>query len=349
MHFCGRGRFFMLVVAAFFLFTACSGNPTPADVAFAYSQQMRLSDFSDRIAGAPAFNGSFGSSNNSAAHGQNKSTAHGQGIAAQPPTTGIVQMYRELPDPAQAVSKEVPLPGGSDHTESVDSKTVDFADADSARLASKAATRLASEPVNCLEEKCVALTFDDGPAPTTTPKLLDILASEGVPATFFVLGAQVQKYPEIVERAANEGHEIGSHTWKHARLTLLPSKAVKKDLDKTNRMIKNAIGTAPMLLRPPYGSTNKKVAKVAKQAGLAVILWDVDSRDWEHRNPKKTVKEAKAARDGSIILLHDIHDSTITAVPDVIKALRKQGFTFVTVSDLVSDAKPGESYFRASH
>src|SRR5690625_6743470 len=110
-------------------------------------------------------------------------------------------------------------------------------------------------------------------------------------------------------------------------------------------MIEKAVGTAPTLLRPPYGSTNKTVAKVAKQTGLAVILWDVDSRDWEHRNPKKTVKEAKAARNGSIVLLHDIHDSTITAVPDVIKELRKQGFTFVTVSDLVSDEKPGESIF----
>ena len=346
MHFWGRGRFFLLVVAAFFLFTACSGNATTADVAFAYSQQMRLSDFSDRIAGAPAFNRSFGSSNNSAARGQNKSTAHGQGIAAQSPATGIVQMYRELPDPAQAVKREIPLPGGSDHTESVDSKSADFAGTDS--KPARDYEFKGSEAVDCREEKCVALTFDDGPAPTTTPKLLDILASEGVPATFFVLGTQVQKYPEIVERAANQGHEIGSHTWEHARLTLLPSKAVTKDLDKTNRMIKKAIGTAPMLLRPPYGSTNKTVAKVAKQTGLAVILWDVDSRDWEHRNPKKTVKEAKAARDGSIILLHDIHDATVAAMPDVITVLRKQGFTFVTVSELVSDAKPGESYFRAS-
>lgn len=319
MHFWGRGRFFLIVVAAFFLFTACSGNATPA-----------------------TFVSSFTSISSATSTPRN---SPGANFAAQPPATGIVQMYREIPEPAQPVKREVPLPSRSGHTETVNSKSADFAGTESEPgrdFASKS-----SEAVDCSEEKCVALTFDDGPAPTTTPKLLDILAREEVPATFFVLGSQVEKYPEIVKRAALESHEIGNHTWKHDRLTSLPSKAARKDLDKTNRMIEKASGTAPTLLRPPYGSTNKKVAKVAKQSGLAVILWDVDSRDWEHRDPKKTVKEANAAQDGSIILLHDIHDSTIGAVPNVIKALRKQGFSFVTVSDLVAGAKPGESHFRA--
>ncbi len=341
MHFWGRGRFFLIVVAAFFLFTACSGNATPA-----------------------TFVSSFTSISSATSTPRN---SPGANFAAQPPATGIVQMYREIPEPAQPVKREVPLPSRSGHTETVNSKSADFAGTDAepgrdfaskssvpgrdfASMGSEAGRDFASqgsEAVDCSEEKCVALTFDDGPAPTTTPKLLDILAREEVPATFFVLGSQVEKYPEIVKRAALEGHEIGNHTWKHDRLTSLPSKAARKDLDKTNRMIEKASGTAPTLLRPPYGSTNKKVAKVAKQSGLAVILWDVDSRDWEHRDPKKTVKEANAAQDGSIILLHDIHASTIGAVPNVIKALRKQGFSFVTVSDLVAGAKPGESHFRA--
>lgn len=206
----------------------------------------------------------------------------------------------------------------------------------------------AQEPasVDCTKEKCIALTFDDGPSSKNTPKLLDILAKEEVPVTFFVLGTQAKAFPKIVARAAEEGHEIASHTWKHANLTTLSGKALKKDLNDSNKAISKAIGTAPHLVRPPYGATNSDVSKAAKAQGLALVMWDIDTLDWQHRDPKKTLKNAKDAKAGSIVLMHDIHSTTVEAVPKVIKALRKEGFTFVTVSQLVGETKPGESYFR---
>lgn len=200
--------------------------------------------------------------------------------------------------------------------------------------------------VDCSKEKCVALTFDDGPSSKNTPKLLDILAKEQVPVTFFVLGTQAKAFPDIVARAREEGHEIASHTWKHANLTSLSGKALNKDLADSNRAIKSALGSTPNLMRPPYGATNKDVSKAAKKAGLALVMWDIDTLDWQHRDAKKTVKHAKEATAGSIILMHDIHETTVEAAPKVIKSLRKEGFTFVTVSQLIGETEPGESYFR---
>lgn len=202
--------------------------------------------------------------------------------------------------------------------------------------------------IDCEKEKCVALTFDDGPSAKTTSKLLDILEREEVPATFFVLGTQAKAFPEIVARAHEDGHEIGSHTWKHANLTSLSGKALKKDLATANKAIKKATGVEPHLMRPPYGALDAAVAKAAKKADLALILWDVDTLDWDHRDAKKTVKSMKDVSAGSIVLMHDIHETTIDAVPQVIKKLRKAGFTPVTVSQLLGDTKPGESYFRGS-
>lgn len=205
-----------------------------------------------------------------------------------------------------------------------------------------------NEEVDCEKEKCVALTFDDGPSSKNTPKLLDILAKEDVPATFFVLGTQAKAFPDIVARAAEEGHEIASHTWQHSNLTSLSGKALEKDLTKANKAIKKAFGTTPHLLRPPYGASNGEVAKVAKKKKLALVFWDVDTLDWQHRDPKKTVKHAREAKKGSIVLMHDVHATTVEAVPGVIKSLRKEGFTFVTVSQLMGEMQPGESYFRKS-
>lgn len=202
--------------------------------------------------------------------------------------------------------------------------------------------------VDCSAVSCVALTFDDGPSGATTPRLLDMLADADVPATFFMLGSQAQAFPNIVSDIAAAGHELGNHTWSHPDLTGLSPAEINAQLTDTNETIAEITGITPKVMRPPYGAKNDAVAQAAKDAGLAEILWNVDTRDWEHHSPAKTVAEASQAAPGSIILMHDIHSTTVDAVPDVISALKSKGFTFVTVSTLLGNPEPGSTHFSRS-
>lgn len=203
------------------------------------------------------------------------------------------------------------------------------------------------ETVDCRKSKCVALTFDDGPGPFTT-KLLDHLRKADVPATFFMLGQQVELYPKITRAVAAAGHEIGVHTWDHRMLTRLDTQQVRREITSSIKVVKQVTGKRPRLLRPPYGATDRAVAAEAKRAKVAQVLWDVDTLDWKTRSAKKTIKATlKDTRRGSIVLLHDIHSTTVAAVPGIIEGLRAKGYTFVTVSQLLGKAKPGRVYSRA--
>jgi peptidoglycan-N-acetylglucosamine deacetylase len=188
----------------------------------------------------------------------------------------------------------------------------------------------------------IALTFDDGPNDKLTPKLLDLLAAHHIKATFFVLGELVTTYPEIVQRAAREGHEIGNHSWSHPNLAKLSDEGVRQQLQKTDDAIKAATGTRPTLMRPPYGNlTARQKRWVHDDFGYKIILWDVDPLDWRRPGPKvvcsRIVKETRA---GSIILSHDIHPGTIEAMPATLEQLQAKGFKFVTVSELIAMATP---------
>jgi peptidoglycan-N-acetylglucosamine deacetylase len=199
--------------------------------------------------------------------------------------------------------------------------------------------------VNCAKLKCVALTFDDGPGPYTT-KLLGYLKDKQAPATFFMLGQQVDTYPKIAKAVAQAGHEIGVHTWDHRSLSQLTAAQIDTELSSTVNILRTDAGVSATLLRPPYGAMNTTVKTEAKKAGLAVILWNVDTLDWKTRNTEKTVASAlKDTRRGSIILLHDIHKTSVAAVPAIIDGLRAQGYTFVTVTDLLGNPQPGQKYF----
>jgi peptidoglycan/xylan/chitin deacetylase (PgdA/CDA1 family) len=188
-------------------------------------------------------------------------------------------------------------------------------------------------PLNDGTNKYIAFTFDDGPSPATTPRLLDILARENVPATFFVLGNLTTRNPQIVARAAAAGHVIGSHSWAHANLGRMSSGSIVSDLTKTSNAIKAATGAAPTLLRPPYGATSRTLQN---SAGLPLILWSVDTRDWESRNTNSIYNVAvRNIRNGSIVLFHDIYPTTVAAVDRLIPALKKAGYTFVTVPELL--------------
>src|SRR5438309_1779459 len=188
----------------------------------------------------------------------------------------------------------------------------------------------------------IAMTFDDGPNATLTPKLLDILAAHQIKATFFVIGENVAEHPEIVARAAREGHEIGNHSWSHPNFGKMSDDGVRSQLQRTDDAIKSATGARPTLLRPPYGSiTAREKRWIHDQFGYQIILWDVDPYDWKRPGPSVVRNRIlKETRPGSIVLSHDIHPGTIEAMPSTFDALEAKGFKFLTVSELIHMATP---------
>lgn len=192
--------------------------------------------------------------------------------------------------------------------------------------------------------KYVALTFDDGPGPDT-PAILAELKKAGVPATFFVIGRNVQANPEVLRQVVAAGHEVGVHTWNHPDMTTLKPAQQKAEIDNTAGEIVAVAGTAGRLFRAPYGAVDPTVLKGAENAKLLSVLWDVDTQDWMGPSPDQIVQSAvSGAQPGSIILLHDgpgNRASTVAAVPRIIKELRAKGFEFATVGDLVISDPPG--------
>ncbi len=182
-------------------------------------------------------------------------------------------------------------------------------------------------------KKRVALTFDDGPDARVTPQILAILKKYDVKATFFMVGKNVSRNPATVEKVYADGHEIGNHTWNHPKLTTLTKVNVKQEVDRTSNAIYAAIGQYPTVFRPPYGATSEQVRSVMS---IPSILWSVDTLDWKHRNADKILAYVKASvKDGSIILMHDIHQSTANGLENVILYLQQQGYELVTVSEIL--------------
>ncbi len=200
---------------------------------------------------------------------------------------------------------------------------------------------------DCREVKCIALTFDAGPSEHSA-RLLDILKEKQVPATFFLLGERhIEKYPELVRRMADEGHEVASHTWDHKILTELSPERIREELRRPSEEIERLTGRRPTLMRPPQGRTNDTVHEISRELGLSEVLWSVTAKDYATTDPALITRRvlAQSSRDG-IILLHDIYDGTVPAVPGIIDALKERGFVFVTVPHLLAPGKaePGEVY-----
>lgn len=182
--------------------------------------------------------------------------------------------------------------------------------------------------------RVIALTFDDGPSAATTPRLLDILQGRGVKATFFVLGNLAERNPGIIQREAAEGHEVASHTPYHNQLTNLTYAQVRAEAVEMDRIFTEILGTVPPFTRPPYGAHNEVVRDALHQP---LITWSIDPRDWADRNAAVVCNRViSAAFDGAIILVHDIHATTVDAVPCIIDNLRAQGYEFLTVSELAA-------------
>jgi peptidoglycan-N-acetylglucosamine deacetylase len=188
----------------------------------------------------------------------------------------------------------------------------------------------------------IAMTFDDGPSAALTPKLLDILAAHHIKVTFFVLGEMVAEHPEILARAAREGHEIASHSWSHPNFAKMSQENIRSQLQRTDDQIKSATGKRPTLFRPPYGSiTEREKRWIHDEFGYDIILWDVDPLDWKRPGPAVVRNRIlKETRPGSIVLSHDIHPGTIEAMPSTFDELEAKGFKFVTVSELIDMATP---------
>ncbi|WP_433218777.1 polysaccharide deacetylase family protein [Microtetraspora malaysiensis] len=198
--------------------------------------------------------------------------------------------------------------------------------------------------ISCAHVKCVALTFDDGPG-NYTSHVLDVLAKHHARATFFLVGEMIHKDDgPVLRRMAADGHELGNHTWDHRDLTSLSDAALKHEIVRTERLVKEVTGVRMHALRPPYGSTDRRVAGEAKRLGLGQVLWAVDTLDWRDRVPKLVVQRSTAAKPGQIVLMHDIHKTTVEALPRLLNVFDKKGFTYVTVSELFGDLKPGKRY-----
>lgn len=199
-------------------------------------------------------------------------------------------------------------------------------------------------------KKLVAITFDDGPSPATTPHLLDILFEKDVPATFFMLGYMVRNNPDLAKRIDREYHVAASHTMYHQNLVRLSGGAAEADIKEARDIIRDQIGHDPKYTRPPYGNTNDIVRKVAN---TPIILWSVDTLDWQSKNPEAIVSTALSqVQDGAIILMHDIYPSTVEAVPTLIDKLRENGYEFATLEELADtrgvQLNNSEVYYRIS-
>lgn len=207
------------------------------------------------------------------------------------------------------------------------------------------AERTEADAVDCAVDKCVALTFDDGPGPFTD-RLLGVLADAGAKATFFMIGNKVAANPEGARRVAEAGMEIGNHTWEHPNMTTIPARFVPEQLSKAQDAIAAATGQTPTLWRPPGGLTDAAVNAVAAKEQLAGILWDVIPFDWinDSDTPATRYMLMTQIRPGSVVLFHDTYSSTVDLVYQFLPVLKANGYRLVTVSQLLGRRAPGSVY-----
>lgn len=184
--------------------------------------------------------------------------------------------------------------------------------------------------VDCGKVPCVALTFDDGPS-VHTNRLLDMLKKEDVKATFFVLGKSAKVQPNTILRQQKEGHNVANHSWNHKDLSKLSSSEIGHQINDTNDAITEITGEKVTYLRPPYGAMNNEVKRLAN---MPIILWTIDPLDWKDKNADIVAERMIKAKANGIVLAHDIHKSTVDAVPQVIKAFKKKGFHIVSLDKL---------------
>ena len=196
------------------------------------------------------------------------------------------------------------------------------------------------------ESKYVALTFDDGPHPGTTDRLLDGLRERGAHATFFLVGQEIAGREDLVRRMAAEGHQVGNHTWNHVRLSGRPAEETAGEVQRTQAALEELLGPGDYWLRPPYGLVDEAAETAVT---VPMVKWSVDPRDWESRNTEQVVRAIlETVEPNSIILLHDLYPTSVEAALQVVDALQAEGYAFVTVEELLAangvTPEPGKLY-----
>ncbi len=191
------------------------------------------------------------------------------------------------------------------------------------------------------ETKKIALTFDDGPSRQNTEEILSILDEYKIRATFFVIGENAEKDPERIKMIFDAGHEIGNHTYSHAYITKISEEALRNEVKKTEKILKDITGERPIVFRPPGGFYDDKTLDILEEMGYVSILWSLDTRDWSM--PKSDTVASKVEEDatgGDIILFHDLEDKrlpTPKALRRIIPKLIENGYEFVTISEMMEN------------
>lgn len=191
-------------------------------------------------------------------------------------------------------------------------------------------------------KKVIAITFDDGPHPENTPRLLDMLKQRKIKATFYVVGSMVKYSPQLLARMIAEGHEIGNHTVTHNTLSRMSDESLLAELRAAHEQIIAACGVAPLSMRPPGGAIKKdQKALVLQELGYPTILWSVDPEDWKRPGPAVvTSRLVNGASPGGILLVHDLHKPTVDAMPATLDQLLAMGYEFVTITELIALEEP---------
>jgi peptidoglycan-N-acetylglucosamine deacetylase len=184
----------------------------------------------------------------------------------------------------------------------------------------------------------IAMTFDDGPHPQNTPRLLDILAARNIKATFYVIGRSVNLHPGVLRRTVAEGHEIGNHSQTHRLLSKLSDSELRQEMQRCQDAVGSAAGVRMRTMRPPYGGLLQSQRElVHREFGYPTVLWSVDPLDWKRPGPSVvTSRILSGTTAGGIVLAHDLHSQTVDAMPATFDGLLRKGFKFVTVSQLIA-------------
>lgn len=193
-------------------------------------------------------------------------------------------------------------------------------------------------PIYCVdtEKKEIALTFDAAWGDNDTDEIISVLKENDAKASFFAVGGFIKRFPESVKKFHDNGHEILNHSDSHAHMSGLTEEQVKEELDGCEKKIANTVGESKKLFRPPYGEYNDNVIKYARNAGYTAVQWDVDSLDWKDLSADEIYRRVVGkTKNGSIILFHNGAKNTPEALKTILPALKKQGFKFVTVSELI--------------
>lgn len=185
------------------------------------------------------------------------------------------------------------------------------------------------------ETKKIALTFDDGPHPVYTEQMLEVLEEAQVPATFFLLGQNIEGHEELVKEIAEKGHLIGNHTFHHVQITGLPKEKACEEIEETSQLIEELTGKGTEYVRPPFGTWNEGLES---SLDLIPVMWTIDTLDWTTQNVDSIVEHVvKNVGENDIILMHDSYKSTVQATERIISLLKAEGFEFVTVDEVLFD------------